>query len=108
MSSNEDEDNDEVGKKVKGVLTRYQPKTPEVKCPSGNVSTMICFNPDCKQKALRCGDEECIHCGDEKHESCRSAALEEITAIVRSKTQKSRKALRMLVEMEMGLVEVIQ
>ena len=97
-----------VTETVEELLRRFRPKTPKIKCPSGNTTTLLCLNPDCKQKALRCEDKDCVHCRDSKHSCCSHINLEEITDMIRVRMQKCKEPLRILVQMEQEFVESIQ
>ena len=93
---------------VEELLRRFRPKTPKIKCPSGNVTTLLCLSPECQQKALRCGDKECAHCGDSKHKNCSHVSLEEITDMLWTRVKRCKGPLSILVQMEQEFVEAVQ
>jgi hypothetical protein len=103
-----EKDSQSVNDRVEELLTRFCPRLPALKCPSGNTTTMLCVNKECEQKAHRCGDKECAHCGDKWHKRCCFVPLEEIGFMLKMSSKKCRGALSMLIEMEDEFVEGIR
>ena len=93
--------------KMKAMLNRLRPKTPNIRCPSGNKINRLCISAKCKN-ALRCADEECKDCGKKLHRLCGFVPFDYITEAIHERTDSCRLFVMKMLEIEQTFINNIR